>query len=728
MSQTSAQSAFRRTMTLMATGNQLAVVLDAIVMSVEAEAPGGLCSILLLEESGRRLTLGAGPSLPDDYNAAIEGVEIGPAVGSCGTAAFLNQTVIVEDIQADPLWADFKALAATAGLRACWSQPIRRSGGAVLGTFAIYHRHICAPSADDITFIEAAAELAAIAIERERAREDLARNETRAVRALQIEKEAARNLTTFFDVSLDLLCIRDMDLKFVKVNQAWEKVLGYSIGELEGALILPLVHPDDIRDTDGHMERMRTEHEVTSFVNRYRHKDGSYRHLEWRARRVDDMVFGVARDVTERLALEAEMNAAKQAAEAANQAKSDFLANMSHEIRTPLNGVIGVIDALSRTELTPAQRDMVSLIEHSGVTLERLVSDILDVSKIEAGRLEIEQRVFDLQEELSSLIDLHQVRAHEKSLSFRVQLGEWARGRFHGDSTRIKQVLGNLLSNAVKFTDAGEVRLAIDVTDGDAPGEPSRLSFEVSDTGMGFDAETGASLFQRFSQADTTITRRFGGSGLGLSICKALVEMMGGEIVAQSAVGHGSQFRVTLPLARQQVLAAYDAGLTTALTDTSPASGQQVANRDEPMRILLAEDHPINQKVVELILAPYGAQITIVENGAEAVDAMRASAFDLVLMDMQMPVMDGLSATRAIRQDEQRRPDTPRTPIIMLSANAMAQHRLDALAAGADLHIAKPVTATALVAGIGEALDMQAAWGADECDAWPTNAGGPALA
>jgi PAS domain S-box-containing protein len=709
MSRTSAHSAFRRTMALMAAGNQLAVVLDAVALSVEAESPGALCSILLLDASGQRLTLGAASSLPDDYNAAIEGVAIGPNVGSCGAAAFLSQRVIVEDIQTDPRWVDFRAAAAAAGLRACWSQPIRGAGGGVLGTFAIYRRQVRAPSAEDIAFIESAAEVAAIAIVRQRENEELARSEARAQRAFQLENDTARNLTTFFEVSLDMLCIRDMDLNFVKVNAAWEKVLGYSIEELEGAAMLPLVHPDDVGETHGHMKRMRSEDEVMGFVNRYRHRDGHYRHLEWRARRVGDMVFGVARDVTDRLAFEAEMSAAKQAAEAANQAKSDFLANMSHEIRTPLNGVIGVVDALSRTELTPAQREMVALIESSGATLERLVSDILDVSKIEAGRLEIEQGVFDLQDELDGLIELHRVRAQEKNLSFRVSFGARARGEFHGDSTRIKQVLGNLLSNAVKFTAAGEVRLAIDAEDPDTPGQPCSLSFEVSDSGVGFDAEAGARLFQRFSQADTTITRRFGGTGLGLSICSSLVEMMGGEIDAQSAVGRGSLFRVTIPLARKQTLDAYDAGLTSVRPDPALASGGHMADRDGALRILLAEDHPTNQKVVELILAPHGVELTIVENGAEAVEAMRNGGFDLVLMDMQMPVMDGLAATRAIRRYEESLAERRRTPIVMLSANAMSQHRLDALAAGADLHVAKPVTAASLIAGIGAALDMQVA-------------------
>ncbi|MGZ3315648.1 MAG: ATP-binding protein, partial [Caulobacteraceae bacterium] len=456
---------------------------------------------------------------------------------------------------------------------------------------------------------------------------------------------------------------------------------------------------------------------VWGFVNRYRHKSGGYRHLEWRARRVGDMVFGVARDVTERLALEAEMTAAKQAAEAANRAKSEFLANMSHEIRTPLNGVIGVVDALQLTELTPAQRDMVGLIQRSGATLERLVSDILDVSKIEAGRLEIEHRAFDLGDELASLVDMHQLRAQEKNLAFQATYGERARGEFHGDSTRIKQVVGNLLSNALKFTSEGEIRLTIEVEDPpqapqgrDGSGAPCRLTFEVADTGVGFDAEAGRTLFQRFSQADTTITRRFGGSGLGLAICKSLVEMMGGEITAQSVPGRGSRFRVSLPLDRNGSLEAYDARTTDAAREATPASAPLTIDRDDPLRILLAEDHPTNQKVVELILSPYGAEITIVENGALAVEAMRTGAFDLVLMDMQMPVMDGLAATHAIREEERRRAGGARTPIVMLSANAMSQHRTDSLAAGADLHLAKPVTSAILIAGVGQALDLAAAF------------------
>jgi PAS domain S-box-containing protein len=507
-------------------------------------------------------------------------------------------------------------------------------------------------------------------------------------------------LSTFFEVSRDLLVIRDMACRFVKVNRAWTDVLGWTIDELEGAPMLWFIHPDDAPASNGHMQRMEVEDEVDGFVNRYRHRDGGYRHLEWKARRVGDLVYGVARDVTERLAAEAEMVAAKAAAEAANRAKTEFLANMSHEIRTPLNGVVGIAAALGRTAMTAEQREMVGLIESSGVTLERLVSDVLDVARIEAGKLEIETRAFDLRGELDELLEVYRRRALDKGLSFPVAHGEAAVGQFLGDSVRLKQVLGNLLSNAVKFTARGEVGVWIDVKEPSAPGLPSRLVMEVRDTGVGFDAGFAAALFQRFSQADATITRRFGGSGLGLSITRALVEMMGGEIEARSSPGEGSRFRVVVPLERHRPAAS------EAAAQTAPVAVDiGCAHRLSGVRVLLADDHPVNQRVVQLILGPFGVEVTTVANGAEAVEACAAGAFDAVLMDMQMPVMDGLAATRAIRQAEAGSLDAARTPIVMLSANTMAQHRADASAAGADLHIAKPVTVASLTCALLEAIE-----------------------
>ena len=500
----------------------------------------------------------------------------------------------------------------------------------------------------------------------------------------------ADDLSTFFDVSLDMLCIRDKAGCFVRVSQSWTTVLGWEADELIGKPLLPLIHPEDVPATTDLMKSIHADGEIVGFVNRYRHRDGRYRQLEWRARLAGDQVFAVARDVTDRLAAEAEMKAAHAAAEAANQAKTDFLANMSHEIRTPLNGVIGVVAALAQTNLSADQREMVGLIETSGLTLERLVSDILDLSKIEAGGMEIEAAPFDLADALEGVLQINRLKALDKGLAFAADFDESARGEFLGDAVRLKQVVGNLLSNAVKFTDQGGVRLRVGVTEG----APACVTIEVRDTGVGFDAAAGAALFQRFSQADATITRRFGGTGLGLSISRSIVELMGGEISASSEPGRGSLFRARFPLPRVRSLADHDARPGKDL-DAPEAPLARV----DALRVLLAEDHPINQKVVQLILAPLGAEITLAEDGAQALAAFRVGVFDLVLMDMQMPVMDGLTATMAIRDEEHRR-GGPRTPIIMLSANAMTQHRRDAMAAGADHHIAKPITAHLLMDGI----------------------------
>jgi PAS domain S-box-containing protein len=517
--------------------------------------------------------------------------------------------------------------------------------------------------------------------------------------------ELSLDMATFFDVSLDMLCIRDLSGHFVKLNQAWEAVLGYPLHQLEGRPLLPLIHPADVETTAAHMARLDEQEPdgaVIDFVNRYRHADGSYRRLEWRARRSGQRVFAVARDVTARQAVEDEMAAAREAAEAASLAKSEFLANMSHEIRTPLNGIIGIAAALERTGLTEGQREMVGLIEQSGVTLERLVSDILDVSKVEAGQLDIEIHEMDLVTELDMIVDLVRGRAEAKGLEFVVERGETARGDFLGDSTRIKQILCNLLSNAVKFTETGRVRVGVGIQDDHPWAGTALLTLEVEDSGVGFGPEFAASMFQRFSQADGTITRRFGGTGLGLSICRSLVELMGGDIEARSEPGKGSLFRVTVPMSRIRSLEDYDARKVEV--QAMPEAAESLPVTSDGPRVLLAEDHPVNQRVVQLILAGRVSALVTVGNGAEAVAAFERETFDVVLMDMQMPVMDGLAATRAIRALEQAGPGVPRTPLIMLSANAMTRHQQDSLAAGADMHLPKPITAALLLEGIDAAL------------------------
>ena len=360
--------------------------------------------------------------------------------------------------------------------------------------------------------------------------------------------------------------------------------------------------------------------------------------------------------------------------------------------------MIGLVDALGRTPLTAEQCEIVGLIRDSGTILERLVSDLLDVAKIEAEQLKLEQTPFDLEDALRPAIEVMRYRAEAKGLTFEVERGKDARGRFVGDGTRVGQIVSNLLSNAVKFTEVGGVKLRITVEE-DVAG--AWLGLVVEDTGIGFDAEQGRRLFERFTQADATTSRRFGGTGLGLSICRSLTQMMGGDISASSAPGVGSRFEASVRLPRAETLRVYDA------REPKSAALPEMA-RQGPLRVLLAEDHPTNRRVVEIILAGQGANLTAVDDGLEAVAAFAPGAFDVVLMDMQMPRMDGLAATRAIRLMERQSGAAP-TPIIMLTANAMPEHHADSLAAGANLHLAKPITAAGLLLGIQAALETELA-------------------
>ena len=370
--------------------------------------------------------------------------------------------------------------------------------------------------------------------------------------------------------------------------------------------------------------------------------------------------------------------------ERANTEKSRFLANMSHELRTPLNGVIAISETLAGQQTTQKGRELAELIASSGRLLERVLTDILDFSKIEAGEITLAGDDFTMERLVGGIAELHSASARNKGLTFRWSVAPEAQGRFLGDTVRITQVLSNLLSNAVKFTETGEI--VLEVT---AQGEEIR--FRVADTGIGFDEETGARLFRRFEQADASIRRRFGGTGLGLAISRSLIELMGGRIVVQSTPGRGSTFSVYLALERLDGDAKADAPDARQPLD--------IAGR----RVLVAEDHPTNQKVVELILESVGVAPIIVENGQLALDLLKAERFDVVMLDMQMPELDGLTATGLLREYE-REAGLPRTPVIMLTANALDEHIRSSQEAGADLHLSKPIHAQALIESIMVAI------------------------
>ncbi len=371
----------------------------------------------------------------------------------------------------------------------------------------------------------------------------------------------------------------------------------------------------------------------------------------------------------------------------ANAAKTDFLANMSHELRTPLNGVVAVSDLLAKEQTTERGRQMAELVRASGRLLEQVLTDILDISRIEAGQLPINRAPFDLAVCVATIAALHRASAEAKGLEFTVTVDEAGCGWRLGDDVRITQILSNLLSNAVKFTTEGSVSLAVAVDGG-------TTRFTVQDTGVGFSSDFQAKLFSRFEQADGSITRRFGGSGLGLAISSSLADLMGGTIEARSEPGRGSVFTVALPLVE--------------VAEPAAAAADETGAQDiSAIRVLVAEDHPTNRAVVALILEPFGVDLTMVEDGRQAVEAMERETFDLILMDLQMPILDGLSAAREIRANEANH-NIPRTPIVALSANALPEHIAEARAAGMDDHLAKPIRPDALIGLLTQTLASKA--------------------
>jgi two-component system, sensor histidine kinase len=367
------------------------------------------------------------------------------------------------------------------------------------------------------------------------------------------------------------------------------------------------------------------------------------------------------------------------AAERANRAKGQFLANMSHEIRTPLNGVVSMADLLAKSPLAQSDREMVEIIRSSGQNLTGLLSDILDVARIEAGEIALESAPFELGDMLRSVCALFSLKAREKGVTVILEIAPVVDRAIPGDGARLRQVVTNLVANAIKFTDRGEVRLSAELDD------QSRLRLAVRDTGIGFDPEETGDLFGRFQQADGSITRRFGGSGLGLAIAKDLTQLMRGDIGYDSRVGTGSVFWVLLPFTAAE-----------SPIVTPQQTGARAETPDRTLSVLVADDHETNLKVVVLILDQVGAQCTTAGDGAAAVAVFRAGVFDLILMDMQMPVMDGLTAVRLIREIEATG-DRGHTPIAILSANALPEHIAVALAAGADRHVAKPVRPDVLI-------------------------------
>ncbi|MBI4517725.1 MAG: PAS domain S-box protein [Deltaproteobacteria bacterium] len=522
----------------------------------------------------------------------------------------------------------------------------------------------------------------------------------------------------------DLIAIADPSGGIQYVSPSHEWVLGYAPEELVGQSGLLLLHPDDVAAiAPAVAQGFSHPGEPLHFEYRARHKDGSWRYLEAVGKSLagsPNVVMVSSRDVTERKQAEAALQQAKEAAEVANRAKSEFLANMSHEIRTPLNGIIGMTELALDTELSGEQREYLGLVKSSAGSLLTVINDVLDLSKIEAGRLDIDNVEFRLHDCIEDTIKALALRAQQKGLRIAWNIAAGVPAALTGDPGRLRQILVNLVGNAIKFTAQGEVVVQVDSPQSpacDAAQPLAELHFAVHDTGIGIPAQKQAAIFNAFEQADGSTARRYGGTGLGLTIAAKLVHLLGGRIWVDSEPGRGSTFHFTAtfglaqPNARPSPAALVGnhcaersstcgPAIEKPSPQPSPTSDAGAADKfRNRLRILLAEDNAVNQKLVVRLLEKRGHTVVVAGNGNEALAALEREPFDLVLMDVQMPEMDGFEATAEIRRREAAtgNPRAHRVPIIAMTAHALKGDEERCLAAGMDAYVAKPIDSQSLL-------------------------------
>ena len=557
----------RNVLAFLASGGSLTDVLTKLVLGYEAFFPGMIGSVLLLDSNTRRLRHCVAPSLPLDYCKAIDGVAIGPDVGSCGTAAHSGKTTIVSDISTDTLWCNFKSLAISHQLHACWSIPIFDLSNNVLGTLAFYFKTPREPLPSELAILERGAKVAGLAISRHQAE-----------------------------------------------------------------------------------ERLKSTND--------------------------------------------ELSEARNAADAANKAKSEFLANMSHEIRTPLTSILGFAELLredGNLSTAPEQRiATIDTIRNSGTHLLTVINDILDLSKIEADRMSVERIETSLPKILHEVFSLMHPRAVGKGITLHAQLLSPIPEQMTSDPTRLRQILLNLVGNAIKFTESGGVEIVSSVQDSNGQ---SRLIIDIIDSGTGLTESQSHQLFAPFGQADTTVTRKHGGTGLGLTISRRLAALMGGNVILhRTEPGKGSCFRIDLPL-ESMPGATMISRLDAVEVHTTPKPAVPVSLKG---RILLAEDGVDNQRLIAFHLAKAGAVVEVAENGKIALEMLETAArngtpFDLLLTDMQMPEMDGYALARTLRSRGAN------LPIVALTAHAMAEDRAKCIDAGCDDYTSKPIDKVVLL-------------------------------
>ena len=622
-----------RVLEQIALGRPLREILISITHLIETHAPGTLCSILLLDDDGAHLRCTAAPSFPDEFNRAVDGLPVGPDVGSCGAAAFYKKPVFVNDIATDPKWAKFKDLALKHGLRACGSGPIPLPGGRIAGTFALYSRRACAPNVHHLELLEVATHLAGIAIQREE-----------SVRA---HRESEHRFRETFDRCAAGIVHVALDGRIILANKRYADWLGYAEEELLELHVRDITAPEDFTVQGQEMRRL-IEGQIETFKmdKRYVRKDGSIvwgnliGSLAHDAQGNPDYFIGVVEDIDERKRMQSDRDqilqreqAARAQAEAANRSKDQLLAVVSHELRTPLTPILAAVGLLARNaSLPPEAKHLLATIKRNAELEARLIDDLLDLTRITNGKIRLHMEPADAHSLIDSALDIYRNEMKSKGLELETHLDAKDR-TLHADPARVQQVFWNLVSNSVKFTPTAG-RLIVR-TSNPAPG---KLRVEVTDTGTGIDPDIMRRLFSAFEQGEQSLTRRHGGLGLGLSISKALVELHGGTITARSeGKGTGTTFVVEFPTHHAK----------------SNGKGGHGAPSSKRMQILLVEDNHDTAGLMRRLLNQFGHDVTTAATLNEAMTAAEGNRFDLLISDIGLPDGSGWELMRRLRERHQ---------------------------------------------------------------------------